>query len=234
MKKLGDAVAAIGGNDQTLESVARAIGQIQAKGKLSAEEMQQLAEAGLPVWDILSKKMGKSTAELMEMTSEGKLLAKDVVPLLVDGLGERFSGAMDKQSKTFSGMMSTLKDNLNMLAGTIAKPAFEFSKSILEKAIPAVNQLQTAFEQGGWTGMLKTIFSADFVTQFTQMNGTVKNFLNQIKSDFQSTFQSLIPKIQPFFDSLKNFFNTVLQAWQSIGPTILSFINFLFRQILTI
>jgi tape measure domain-containing protein len=157
MQKLGDAVAAVGGNDDMLESVSRAIGQIQAKGKLSAEEMQQMAEAGLPVWDVLAQKMGKSTAELMNMTSQGKILAKDAVPLLVDGLGTKFAGAMDKQSKTFSGMMSTLKDNMGMLAGQISEPVFNMIKGVLPQLIDMVNKVSAAFTKGGWTEVFKEL-----------------------------------------------------------------------------
>lgn len=44
---VGDAVAAAGGGDEALQSVARALGQMNAKGKISAEEMNQLAEQGI-------------------------------------------------------------------------------------------------------------------------------------------------------------------------------------------
>lgn len=57
MTTLGNTVAAVGGNSETLNNIARALGQIQTKGKLSAEEMNQLAENGVGAWDILSKQM---------------------------------------------------------------------------------------------------------------------------------------------------------------------------------
>ncbi|MFH5181156.1 tape measure protein [Paenibacillus sp. TAB 01] len=44
LHSLGDAVAAVGGDTEQMKGIALAIGQIQSKGKLSAEEVNQLAE----------------------------------------------------------------------------------------------------------------------------------------------------------------------------------------------
>ena len=129
MHSIGEAVSAIGGNEETLSGVSMAIGQMVTKGKISAEEMGQLAERGIAAWDILSQKMGKSKSELMDMASQGKLFSDQVVPLLVEGMGTKFAGALDKQSKTFNGMISTMKDNLSMLSGKLAQPIFEKLKA---------------------------------------------------------------------------------------------------------
>src|SRR5690606_33222097 len=59
IKATADAVAAAGGGAEELDGVITALGQIQAKGKVSAEEMNQLAERGIPAWGILSEVMGK-------------------------------------------------------------------------------------------------------------------------------------------------------------------------------
>ncbi len=59
---LGDAAMAVGLGQEGIDRVTLAIGQMNAKGKVSAEEMRQLAETGLPVWDILPGKLGIPTA----------------------------------------------------------------------------------------------------------------------------------------------------------------------------
>ena len=135
LTKVGDAVSAIGGGSDELNGVATAIFQIATKGKLSAEEMNQLAERGIPSWDILAKSMGKSTAEIMKMGEEGKLMADDVIPRLVEGMGERFGGSMEKQSQTMSGLVSTAKDLLNAFFGDVTGNVFEELKGDIQEAI---------------------------------------------------------------------------------------------------
>jgi tape measure domain-containing protein len=139
MTKVGDAVSAIGGGDEELNGVAMALFQISTKGKISAQEMNQLAERGIPAWDMLAKGMGKSTQEVMKLSENGKLFAKEALPLIIDQMGTRFKGAMDKQSKSFNGLMSTLRDNLKMAAAELSKPLFDKMKKGLEAVLPLLD-----------------------------------------------------------------------------------------------
>lgn len=139
LTKVGDAVSAIGGGDEELNGVAMALFQISTKGKISAQEMNQLAERGIPAWDMLAKGMGKSTQEVMKMSENGKLFAKEALPLIIDQMGTRFKGAMDKQSHSFNGLMSTLRDNLKMAAAELSKPLFDKMKKGLEAVLPLLD-----------------------------------------------------------------------------------------------
>ena len=47
MKTIGDAAAATGKGDQGLESIVYALSEIRSKGKLSTQELNQLASAGI-------------------------------------------------------------------------------------------------------------------------------------------------------------------------------------------
>lgn len=136
---VGDAVSAIGGGQDELQGVSMAIFQMASKGKISAEEMNQLAERGIPAWKIIAEAQGKSVQELMKMSQDGKLFAEQVLPQLTEGLGKRFGGAMEKQSQTFNGMLSTIKDNLKMISAEMSKDLFEKLKSSMQGAIPLLS-----------------------------------------------------------------------------------------------
>lgn len=124
MTAVGDAVAAVGGGAETIDGVTTALGQMQAKGKVSAEEMGQLAERGIPAWDMLAKKMGVSVAEAMDMVSKGQVKAGTFIEAFQEGSAERFGGMMEKQAQTFEGAMSTIKDSLGMAMAEAFKPFF--------------------------------------------------------------------------------------------------------------
>lgn len=126
LQKLGDAAAGSSEGFASMPRITRAISQMLTKGKIQAEEMMQLSEAGVPAWAALANKMGKSTAEVQKMGEQGKLGVKEIM-LLVDGLGDTYKGLAEKQSQTFEGLSSTIRDNVGKALGEAFKPLYDFS-----------------------------------------------------------------------------------------------------------
>jgi len=114
----GDAAAGMGSGAEGIDRITRALGQMRAKGKVSGEEMMQLAEMGIPAWQYLADAMGKSIPEVQKMSEKGLIPATKAVKAITDGLrdgtknAQGFGGMMDKQSQTLEGRMSTLKDTI--------------------------------------------------------------------------------------------------------------------------
>ena len=109
---VGDATAALGTGQSGIEAVTRALGQMQTRGKVSAEEMLQLTEAGIPAWEYLARAIGTDTAGAMAAVSEGAVDASTGIQALTKGMEEDFGGMMESQSKTVAGLMSNLADSL--------------------------------------------------------------------------------------------------------------------------
>ncbi len=128
MTAVGDAVAGLGGGAAQVDSVTRALGQMKAKGKASAQEMMQLTEAGIPAWEFLAKAAGMSVAEVQDAVSKGAISADEAIDGILAGMQGKFGGMMEKQSTSFDGMLSTLKDNATQAAATITKPLFDLAK----------------------------------------------------------------------------------------------------------
>ena len=62
MTDVGNTVSALGGGAPEIDRVVTALGQMSAKGKASAEDLGQLAELGIPIWQQLADKLGVTTA----------------------------------------------------------------------------------------------------------------------------------------------------------------------------
>ncbi|AFZ66062.1 tape measure protein [Deinococcus peraridilitoris] len=122
---IGDAVGALGGGEAEISRVTMALGQMMAKGKVSAEEMMQLAELGIPAWDMLAKAIGKSVPEAMKLAEKGAISASQAIPGILEQMNTRFAGSMEKQSKTLNGLWSTLKDNLTQTLTSIGTKIVE-------------------------------------------------------------------------------------------------------------
>lgn len=125
MRAIGDAAAAMGGSAETLQRIQRALGQIQAKGRVQAEELLQLAEAGIPAYRYLQDAVGMSAEEMQSNLKKGNIDAATAVNALLDGMASDFGGMMEEQSKTMMGALSTVKDYVQITVGAITRPLFE-------------------------------------------------------------------------------------------------------------
>ncbi len=124
MKDIGNAASALGAGAFGMERIVTALGQMRAKGKVSAEEMNQLAEMGVPAWQMLADAMGKPIPVLMKMAEQGKISAQTMIDAFRKFSQQNYGGMMEAQSRTFLGVLSTIRDNLRMTAATAFQPLF--------------------------------------------------------------------------------------------------------------
>lgn len=253
LTNIGDAVSAIGGSQETLEGVSMAIGQMLTKGKVSAEEMNQLAERGIPAWELMAEKLGMSKQELMDLSSQGKIYADEAIPALMSAIEEEFGGAMEKQSQTFNGQMSTLKDNLQMIMGQIAGPIFDIIKKAMPTVIEAVDQfgqwvnenmpriqefIENTFSRSGevlsgfgqvfmWLKDNIIVPVLDFLVPFIQ--GTVEaisNYWAENGEDIKQTVQTVFDFIKLVVDTVLPYVVDIFKTtWNTIGVVIESIID---------
>lgn len=118
---IADQAAALGGSQETLTGITLALGQAQAKQKLQGEEILQLVERGVPVWDLLSRATGKSTIELQKLSEAGKL-GRTEIKLLIDEIGKSSEGTAAALANTLPGQINRLKTQyqefLNLVANS--------------------------------------------------------------------------------------------------------------------
>ena len=150
---VGDATAALGTGQAGIESVTRALGQMQTRGKVSAEEMLQLTEAGIPAWEYLARAIGTDTAGAMDAVTEGAVSASEGIQAIVSGMENDFGGMMEEQSKTVEGLFSNLSDAIEQplmkLRESDAYERFADSLSdVVDAAGPFVESLLPHMEDG--------------------------------------------------------------------------------------
>ncbi|PTY38551.1 hypothetical protein BGP77_11425 [Saccharospirillum sp. MSK14-1] len=120
LQAIVDQNEAVGGSYENLQGIVLAFGQAFSKGKLQAEEMNQLIEKTVPIQSLLAKTLGKSTAEISKMASEGKL-TQDVISRVLQTMGDANSGAAAANMSTMSGYVSNLKDEWTSFLNEIAE-----------------------------------------------------------------------------------------------------------------
>lgn len=149
LTSIGDASSAMGmSGSEGIGRISTALGQMAAHGTVDAQDMMQLTSVGIPAWDILAKAMHKSTKEVMDLSQKGMIPANVAVNDIVNGMEQRFPHMMDAQSKSYSGLMSTLKDNVVSTLGNIIKPKFEeISNKIIPHLISVTGTVSSTFNR---------------------------------------------------------------------------------------
>jgi len=138
MTKLGDLAA---GNAQKFERVSLAYGQMLAKGKVSGEELRQMTEAGVPLLQALAEEIGVTSGEMQDLVSKGKIGIPELnaaIESMTTGTGQ-FAGMMEKQSQTFSGMLSTLSDEAQQFGREVGEDAFGVAKESLSELLDMID-----------------------------------------------------------------------------------------------
>lgn len=119
MEVLGNAAAATGKLDEGLEQIVRAMAQIKTKGRLSTEELNQLAEAGIAAKAMLAENLGYGTgdagiAKMTEDLEDGAIASDVAIQALLKGM-QKYDGMMDSMAnETAEGLASQLKDTFEI------------------------------------------------------------------------------------------------------------------------
>jgi len=132
---IGDAVSALGGGKELVDRVTLALGQMKAKGTAQAEEFRQLAEAGIPAWDALAKKLGVDIPTAMQMVEKRSVSASTAIDAVMKSMRDRFAGGMEAQAKTLLGQWSNVKDQMFKTLSEIGKELLPMATSAVEKGI---------------------------------------------------------------------------------------------------
>lgn len=146
------------GSADKMSRIATAYGQMSSAGKVSLEDVKQMIEAGFNPLQGISESTGESMASLYDRISKGTISVDEITASMQRATSEggKYFQSMEKQSQTFSGLISTLKDNAQQLLGEIVKPISDgLTESLLPAAISAIEQLTQGFEENGVSGMIQ-------------------------------------------------------------------------------
>lgn len=221
--------ASLSGEPQSLERISRAIGQINTRGKLAQQEMLQLTEAGIPAFEILQEKLGLTRDQLGEI---GKLaIPADVaIKAIITGMNERYGGASDVMSRTMSGLLSTIKDNLLIIGKEAFDPLYQRLKSFVAAFADGLNTIRSLVRAGGIGGLFESLIPKDmqgllrqFVAYFKIVIGQLINILATFKpyiQEFAKLFLNALNLVMPAIIIFNQALYTLLNALSSTTPFV--------------
>ena len=195
LTKFGNMGSAFGIQEDSLKEMVRQYGQVQMAGTAYTEDLNILQDRGVPIYKALAETLGVTVGEVKKFASEGKISA-DIYNQAIDSIASTTEGAMEAQSQTFNGMMSTLSDNLNTLAGILTKDLFNALTGALGAVLPLIEAFVQTYQQ---TGNIGEAFNA--LVPVLESMGVNVQALQEIWGIFSSVFSEIYNSmIAPIFD----------------------------------
>lgn len=196
------AASSMQNNPQVIESVSRAIGQIYTKGRLMNEEMRQLAEAGIPAYEILAEKLGLTQEQLQNLGRQA-IPASTAINALVEGMTERFGGVVKASTTTMKGIISNIKDNAVMITSGIFEPMYNGIKSVLAEFGEFLFTLREIYATTGLGGVFEALFPPELQDAMRQF---VANLINVHAASWR-LIQALGGLLKPILEALLRVYN---------------------------
>lgn len=132
---VGDA-AAIAGTD--MSEMGSIFNKVASNGKISAEEMNQLADRGIPIWKLLAETTGMSMDQVREAVSSGKIGIEELQDAIENGMG---GAAKTLGSTTITGAISNISASISRIGANFLGSADD-ADSFAGQLLPVLNNVQ--------------------------------------------------------------------------------------------
>lgn len=139
---LGDIAATSG---SSIDEIAAIFSKVNAKGKVELENLNQLAERGIPVFKALSDATGLPADKLGAGAVSVETFNETLKSFAAEG--GFASGAMLRLSNTVAGKFSTALDNAKLAAASLGQELLPMAKKALDR-FTALAQKFTTLDEG--------------------------------------------------------------------------------------
>ena len=194
--KIVDAAAnanqAFGGSGEAFESVSLALGQIEAAGKVTADNINQITDANSALGAALKsqvyenyKKAGGSAKSFNDAMSKGQITTNDLEKALID-----LSAKGGKAIQTLPDSLASLEETV----GTKLQPVFD---ALTKAMVPVANKATDIVQSMDFTSVAKKISSINFEQIFAGIGTAitpVATLVNQLKSAIGDAFTEMTGK----------------------------------------
>lgn len=215
---------AFGGSGEAFESVSLALGQIEAAGKVTADNINQITDANSALGAALKsqvfenyKNAGGSAKSFNDAMSKGEITTDDLTKALIE-----LSSKGGKAVQTLPDSIASLEETV----GTKLQPVFD---GLTKAMIPIANKAADLVQSMDFTSVAKKISSINFEQIFAGIGDAITPVIPvaaQLGSAFSQAFSTLSPgKLQAGFESIVTGAQTMFQILAGIVANAVSQID---------
>ena len=215
LRRIGDVSAGI---QAPIGEIAEIYGKARVQGRLFAEDVNQLTGRGIPIIGELARQFGVNESQVRKLVESGQVGFPQIEKAFIDmtSKGGKFAGMMEMQSKTTSGLFSTLKDSFNEVFLALGTPINDAIRPLVAEAIAMVSKLTPMAVEAGKRVKDTIMF---VITAFK--SGLVLDLVtSSLKYGFAVAVNSLINGFRAAVSFLF-YFITDGAMWKGLGTMLL-------------
>lgn len=142
--RLGDIAA---GLSMPLNDLVYLYGTTMAQGRLYTQDLNQFTGRGIPMIEELAKVFGVAESQVKDLVEAGKVGFPEVQKVIenLTGEGSKFGGLMEEQSKTVTGQIRNIEDDIASMFNDMGKQ----SEGVINTTLSGVTYMVEHYEQFG-------------------------------------------------------------------------------------
>ncbi|WP_396921687.1 tape measure protein [Mycolicibacterium sp.] len=213
LKMTADASAIAG---SSLGDMGRIINQVRTGQKAYTDDLNQLADRGIPIYQWLGEEAGVAAGDVKELASKGKISAA----MFEAAISKHIGGAAQKMGGSFKGSLDNMKAALGRTGAAALEPFFNRLTggfgSVTEKldaVTPKIKEMAQQFDAkifDEWIPKAKEVFDR---LKGLGTNPAVKGDLDRIKG----VFDSLLSTTEKVWPSLVQIGESLGKASAALG-----------------
>lgn len=224
---VGDAAAVAG---TSMDEMGSIFNKVAANGKVTTMEMNQLADRGIPIWQLLAKETGMSMDELRSAVEAGKVDINDFQNAIETGMG---GAAKTIGSTTIQGAIQNIGASVSRMGANLLGSADD-ADSFAGRLLPLMNNLMDFMGkvESGASVLGSVIGSVigpvlDGIGQGLSAIGDnsgklspLKDMLIEIGQGVGSVISQLMPLIVPIIQNVMRVIGVLMEMLKPLMPII--------------
>lgn len=222
LQKIGD-VAAVA--NVPIGDMASIFGKIRSGGVVFTEDLNQLADRGIPILDVLAEKFNTTALGVREMASKGKILASDMeeaFEVMSSQGGFAFEG-MKAQSETLNGRLSTLTGKFQLLMVQIGEKLMPVVEPVINLLITIIDRLSMAMDgEGGLTTSIQNLWNkfAEAFPRIAEIISLTFVFIQMILDQMREFWDKWGETITGIVQTVFNMIWSIIKTWMDFVITV--------------
>lgn len=240
LRVLTDAAVVAGGDmEDSIYRISLALGQMLQSGTVKAQEIRQLVNANIPIFEILQEELGLTAKQVANIGKEG-INSATAVNAILRGLQKRFQGASKDMQKTLTGALSACKDSFYVLYNIAMQGPFNAIREKVVALSEALQYLAQVARNFGMGGVFEAVvpewlqpYIRNVIGALKQLGYALKYAALIAKDLFGAAFVELIqifnlilPPIMIFLNALLQLAHYLLQTYPILRYVLAAFLTF--------
>ena len=219
LERLEKATTATGSGAVGMERAFAALTKGVNAGKFQMVELNQISDAGIPIYDSLADVLGVDIPTAQAMATDGAIGLDEVLQALSGDYGTWFPALLegaDNVGETFAGAWSTIKSTIvNGFANELTP--------LIDRAAPMMTGLADKIDQGfealpGIITRVREVFTG--LVENTGLDQIPGHLTGSIIPSFQNLWTTIQPLAEIIGGALVIGFRLVTDAAVALGPVI--------------